>query len=355
MSEELKHIFDKSACISKRQMKEYIGGMMNREEARAIEHHLTYCEFCNEAIDGLMADQQASHTALDELNDKFIRDFYARQEANEIKNAKIIARNTPSTNPKKTIWLSITGIAAALLIGFAGMRYFDKQQNTTTPIIASNNNEPIPAPETDSPLAQNESATALKTTPIAPSSTTDKETQTTIAEKEETNLVTPTAATLPPTKNKTIAQAEPKKYNEKVENFSANEQKNTAAPTSENRRAKKAETMAVAGARSATPQAENADATSAANEDYADDKKLPLDNAHQLYEEGKYNNALALYKKQMNSSDTKTSQQAKLMAAKCYIALQDNTTAKKLLQQLAEEGNGSERRQAKRLLRKMEQ
>lgn len=345
MSEELQHIFDRSACISKRQMREYISGMMNREEIRAVEHHLSYCEFCSEAIEGLTNEQNASHHALDELNDQFIRDYYARQEANQ---AKALAVNTSSKN-KKAIWLSITGIAAALLICFVGIRYFNQLKSTNNLIIADTKLEQTPIQENQPASTQKQDELVYNSTPVQDSlAHGDKE----IKSVMDTSVST-IAMQAPISNSKksiALADASLNQKTERAKKAPAIEPKNARLIAKEQQTQNNADAVPLSGA-SVSPQtsgnAEEADITTEEN-------VTPNKEADKLFENGKYNAALSLYKKQMNNGEAKERQQASLMAAKCYLGLNDKATAKNILQQLADTGSGRVRRQARRLLRDIE-
>ena len=76
MSEQLKHIFDSSACLSKRQLKDYVTGIMSREESYALEHHVNTCFFCSEALDGMLEHSDALVT-VDQLNTGFLKDHFS--------------------------------------------------------------------------------------------------------------------------------------------------------------------------------------------------------------------------------------------------------------------------------------
>ena len=86
----------------------------------------------------------------------------------------------------------------------------------------------------------------------------------------------------------------------------------------------------------------------------ADASAKTLKDGDELYDAGEYKAAAISYKKQMNSSDSRTSQHATLMAAKSYIKLGQKDNAIKMLRTLAEEGSGTYKRQAKRMLKDLE-
>ena len=63
MNTQLNHIFDVSACLTRRQVKDYVSGSMIKEECHALEHHITSCPFCSEAIEGYQAHTAAAEAA----------------------------------------------------------------------------------------------------------------------------------------------------------------------------------------------------------------------------------------------------------------------------------------------------
>jgi FimV-like protein len=87
--------------------------------------------------------------------------------------------------------------------------------------------------------------------------------------------------------------------------------------------------------------------------DEGDGRKLSTANA--LYEAGNYGAAASSYKEQIGGDDKRTSQQATLMAARSYLKLGQKEKAKQLLQTLVNEGSGSQKRQAKRMLKDLEE
>ena len=75
MNEDLKHIFDQSACLTRRQVIDYADGSMNREEVHVIEHHLIGCPLCNTAVDAVLGNKQAL-PALESLNTVFLKEHF---------------------------------------------------------------------------------------------------------------------------------------------------------------------------------------------------------------------------------------------------------------------------------------
>ena len=74
MSEQQKHIFDKSSCLTKKQFKEYLSGGMAQEECHVAEHHINACFLCSEAIDGGFDNKEEALSAIQEINSNFLRE-----------------------------------------------------------------------------------------------------------------------------------------------------------------------------------------------------------------------------------------------------------------------------------------
>ncbi|MBK7690438.1 MAG: hypothetical protein IPJ31_04755 [Bacteroidetes bacterium] len=47
-------IFVHSSCVSKAQLLAYVQQKLDREEAYLVESHINDCQFCNDALDGLL-------------------------------------------------------------------------------------------------------------------------------------------------------------------------------------------------------------------------------------------------------------------------------------------------------------
>src|SRR5690606_5602807 len=129
MSEQLKHIFDNSACLSKRQLKDYVNTTMSREEQYAVEHHITTCFFCSEALEGMNRKDEAL-VAVDELNTNFLKDHFSlinpQIHLNSI--APTVQAQPIQRQRKKTTMqplLRPSALAAAALLGFAVLWYLD--------------------------------------------------------------------------------------------------------------------------------------------------------------------------------------------------------------------------------------
>lgn len=136
MSEQLKHIFDISACPTKRQMKDYLSGTMSREEVYAFEHHINSCMLCSEALEGMLENTEASLVGMNELSNNFLKDHLELHppqiHLNSIAHAA--PANLPTTKTKKTAsisWRSV-GIAAAFLLCLGLGWYFKNYQQNNS-------------------------------------------------------------------------------------------------------------------------------------------------------------------------------------------------------------------------------
>lgn len=117
----LAHIFDKSACLTKRQLKDYVTGVMAEEECYVVERHATDCSFCSEAIDGLGVYGEEAVNQLETLTPEFMHDHF--QKTLPPVHLNSIAAAGPasvSVKHKKSgiSWLHVSALAATLLLSF---------------------------------------------------------------------------------------------------------------------------------------------------------------------------------------------------------------------------------------------
>lgn len=144
-------ILDQSACLSKQQLIGYLNHNLFPEELRTVELHLSSCLLCSEALEGLEAVQNAE-TLLSSIAPPVLPAIILPEKPAERKEIKPEVKpvhvpsqkhlrvknqaeskepNKYNTNPRG-IWYKSIGIAAALIIGFGLVWYFelgsDKQQ-----------------------------------------------------------------------------------------------------------------------------------------------------------------------------------------------------------------------------------
>lgn len=58
MSERFNDLFVATQCPSQQQLLDYVQGRLSVEEQREVEKHITDCELCSDALEGLAAIQQ---------------------------------------------------------------------------------------------------------------------------------------------------------------------------------------------------------------------------------------------------------------------------------------------------------
>lgn len=367
-NEQLKHIFDNSTCLTKKQMKSYVTGSMTNEEAHAAEVHLNSCPLCNDAVDGLFAQQEAGFSAMQTLNADFLKDHFGNI------NPQVHLNTFTATNHAKHIDLHKkkakvhhlwrTASIAAGLVLLAGMLWYyrmlhedvNKQQiaqelpsvqreageSEPPPIVM---NEPIVA-QADKRPATNDKAAIAKTKTVNITHDAGG-----VQHDDTTQLVTgvyesPSAVN----EEKIIARSAPEKLPAKA---------NAAKALTNTRASENREDIPVAIAPRSMGNSYNMDAATGVAEIEKAVKKETisidrLDQAHKLYEAKRYNDALNIYLKEISSTkDNDYKDEARIGAAKCYLAAGDTTKAKVYLMTVYA-GRGEHKREAKKMLKEIE-
>jgi hypothetical protein len=142
MRQEVKHIFDSSACLTKRQLRDYVNGIMSSEECHALEHHINSCFFCSEAIDGITEHREAI-ASVEGLNTSFLKDHFSITHPHVHLNS--MALSAPAAGiPRKSRnqarvqpLLRPSGFAAFLLLALAIMWYLQSGRHTIASTPAS--------------------------------------------------------------------------------------------------------------------------------------------------------------------------------------------------------------------------
>jgi len=157
-------ILDQSACLSKSQLLGYLNRSLYPEELRAVELHLSSCTLCNDALDGLEAVQNAESLIASivppvlpaiivpekPVEKKEPEPQPAYVPSKKRSRAKINAESASSehnrynSNPKG-IWFRTIGIAAALIIGFGLIWYFELGSKAKMENLSDN----MPAADTE--------------------------------------------------------------------------------------------------------------------------------------------------------------------------------------------------------------
>ena len=391
MSEQLKHIFESSACLSRRQLKDYATGTMSREECYAVEHHVNTCFFCSEALDGMMEHSEALLT-VEQLNTGFLKDHFSLTNPQIHLNSLAPAAAAPAMQKRsktrgrvQPLLLKPSSIAAAILLGLGVMWYLEFGNEQVKPRQVAS--ATVAAATDETPVSEQSSSTEAVAVTDVPNSETASQLGLTSRQTEQRNFdddpqkVQPLIITDPKAgKDKQAAEAESKSSVAADAALAKTakakrEEINTSTISLPTTTVEKLPRIpsAAASFNEGLPSTRKAEhgaaivvkdkvvgsegATNSRKENSvgsADASAKTLKDGDELYDAGEYKAAAISYKKQMNSSDSRTSQHATLMAAKSYIKLGQKDNAIKMLRTLAEEGSGTYKRQAKRMLKDLE-
>lgn len=370
--EQLKHIFEPSACLSARQLKSYVSGKMVHEEAHAVEAHLMSCPFCSEAVEGLM-ETKGSLNTLEKLDAGFI----AKQlgvSTQEIKNITaappVTKANSYSTQPEKATrqpvnipWKPLA--AAAAFVGVVSIAWvmrdniFPKIEETSIAQEATKlTEEVIPA------IAYTPPAEVIDTTAIAADGVLTEQAP-----------VQPKAADVVPQDQKALLakkEAEKKTADAAKKDVAmmrsaqtqpaiAAEQK-AAAPTTNNATTTRAGNSftgpevppAMDRANVSAEAEEKKESSVDASKAIAKRASTGMEKADEFYNKGRYKKALKIYQDEMYDSRSNKRDAATYMAAQCHAAMGETKQAKTLLNSLIDK-NSYKKTQAQQLLDKLEQ
>jgi FimV-like protein len=393
MSEQLKHIFDSSACLSKRQLKDYVTGIMSHEESYALEHHVNTCFFCSEALDGMLEHSEALVT-VDQLNTGFLKDHFSltnpQIHLNSLAPAAAAApvqKRVRTRSKTQPLLLKPTSIAAAIILGFGVMWYLEfgrdqiKPRQIASGTVATTSDGKMASNEAevaDAAPVTEQSATAAASGQMGVMSSPDGGNQMNDQPQKVQPLIITDSKTGAENKSAEAAQKDITAPSATVAtNKAAFTKQHDASgtitlPTSKVEKLPTRNTSDITTIAAGAPakDGESSVFTSARKkgaDDEADDRTEVLDSrsdegdgrklstANALYESGNYGAAASSYKEQIGGDDKRTSQQATLMAARSYLKLGQKEKAKQLLQSLVNEGSGSQKRQAKRMLKDLEE
>lgn len=155
MKEQLLHILDQSVCLSRRQMRDYLSGSMEREEQHAVELHLISCPLCGMAMDGFETNSPEAVAGLNELNSRFLKAHFDTLVPQIHLNSMAPASAMPSTraqrqSQRQPVWKHAAVIT--LLLGvFAVAWYYEfgrtRSNYTSPPTQVAEPGDPIPQPE----------------------------------------------------------------------------------------------------------------------------------------------------------------------------------------------------------------
>jgi hypothetical protein len=391
--EQLLHIFEESACLTRRQMKDYVSGSMTNEESHAVELHLNACPFCNDAVDGMFA-QQEGNTAemIMGLDSDFLQDHLGRNNPRVHLNS-VTATHAHSNAQKRknkgnvTAFWRNTSIAAMLLLAI-GLLWFLKfgrensgnnlqlaQQPETqsTPVITDN----IPPKKT---LTTNTPATPVTVPSDAKTSTTATRPVERDAEDVAAVPSSPAAVSGNAAAQKQAANSDEREKKALADEVVVTQYKaplvDKYAPPAKNIKPEQVEKLPTRSTNSLAatpPDAYTGDSKKDITKDITKAKtdavsysiegvatrpagsvtKDNLAKAEDLFNKAQYESALRVYSREFDSEDKASRQKAMVMAAQCHTKLGNTAKAKQLLESVIDEG-GPEKRNARKLLKEME-
>ncbi len=114
-----KDIFKETTCLSEEQLRAYLHGNLSREERHQIEVHLSTCEFCSEALEGLIEMEQPDElpAIVQQIRSRFKRQLRRHHSRNR--------------KPKSYLWLIVIVfiIILILLIAYFAVDYTMKGEH----------------------------------------------------------------------------------------------------------------------------------------------------------------------------------------------------------------------------------
>lgn len=346
MSEPLNHIFDYSACLTRRQLKDYTAGNISAEERYAVEHHLNSCLLCSAAIEGIAMHNHACVT-LDEVSHSFLKEHFVKTSPQVHLNS--MALTAPAsvkkarTRSKSQGVVKPSTVAAAILLSIGALWYMeygkDMQLKPGISKASIISNEQ-PAEETSTVPFTTEPAE--QPAAVAEKTVTNEEVQP-IVDKQQKQPPWLTAAIEEKKESKTEKKGKETEVAIQKQSMPVKQEIQEVAPPATTEKMPVANIKEV---KEVKPKVEPKVNTEVIERD-------DNSNAEKLFQSRKYSAALSTYKKMMGSGDRRTRQEATLMAARCYMNMGKNGDATALLEELANNGNGSHKRTARRMLRAM--
>jgi hypothetical protein len=386
MKEQLIHILDQSVCLSRKQMKEYIGGTMQREEMHAAQIHLNSCPLCSMAMDGFEAHSEEALAAIASLNSGFLKEHFDNIAPQIHLNSIAPAASLPASHAHKSghiqpVWRTAS-IAAGILLVFGALWYieFGRDEHSASKQIAMSEAVPAPAsqqlaPGTDGSRRKSDASNESVKAVVAATESTGLDAKTTAANDDYVSEMSASPAAAPVTSKGLVNNEKPVALAAKAP-APAQAMTDTDA-SSRNRESQPGaretveklplrggdQEIASLSTKVYSPPKPSPQESYAVNTETLKKKELAkleeraapssMELGKESFDKGKYGIALGHYKKQMNSTSADRNQ-AKIMAARCYVALGNKARAAQLLQAVIDEGTGPERRAAKRELRAIE-
>src|SRR5690349_17724415 len=144
MKEQLTHILDQSVCLSRKQMKEYLSGMMQHEEMHAAEMHLNACPLCSMAMEGFELHSEEALSAIASLNSGFLKEHFdniaPQIHLNSMAPAAALTGSRSDRRQAQQLW-RVASVAAGILAIFGVLWYMEfgrEKQSSSAPLAMAN-------------------------------------------------------------------------------------------------------------------------------------------------------------------------------------------------------------------------
>lgn len=373
IKEDVKHIFDRSACLTKKQIETYLAGNMITEEVYAVEHHINGCPLCSMALDGMQLRKDALEV-VGQLNANFLQAPLdaAAQPAQSATSAylKNLKPKEVAGKPLMTGLKLLGGIAAcAGILWFVQKASKDKAPETNReeevvtvatapqteeqsvvveePLMAETPTEvveepvPQPQPVTSAPAtAQPAVTTPAPTVKIGPPPPADV--------KKPTVPPATTAKTPVPAKPAPVTAAKPV--------LTPPLKPNPVATPPPVVREEEPRPQPVAKQEEPRPQPKEEPKPPPPPPKKEEAEELPSDPlaaGRALMEKRNYNAAIGKMRNEMRSNNKARRQEAVMLVARCYQGLGNKERAKELLSSIVDEG-GPEKKNAKKMMKEVD-
>lgn len=365
IKEDVKHLFDRSACLTKKQFEAYLQGNMITEEVYAIEHHINGCPLCSMAMDGMQLRKDALVVA-NQMNTDFLADHLSALPPQSTSSA---ASYVKSLKPKEISTKPlITGVKVLVAIGAcAGILWFvqsvgknnantkteepqEEVVNVATPPKQEEQSvvieEPLIAeqPVAEEPLE--EVAPVTEQPVIGPPEDKPKPVVTTPAKPAAVPATTakpPVTTAKPPVTTAKPTVPPPTPVKPPV---------TKPAPPVVNQEEPKAEPPKPVVREEPIPQPK-VEQPAPKKEPVEELPNDPIAAGKALMDKRSYNAAINRMRSEMRSSNKARRQEAVILVAKCYQQLGNKERAAELLKSVVDEG-GPEKKNAKKLLKEVD-
>jgi hypothetical protein len=369
MKEQLIHILDQSVCLSRKQMKEYLNGTMLPEEAHAAEVHLSSCPLCSLAMEGFEEHSEEALAAISALNSGFLKEHFDNISPQIHLNSMAptaslsMAQSGRKRASVQPLW-RVSSIAAGLLLLFGLVWAWEHRSKETPALQKADLRENITKAGTaghGNSIAAGESVPSSTGQSIPPATAKAEQGSATNVNREASQNPGP----IPPNRTSIHNEAVPltvsdsKQMSQSGSGIEHSVAAKDVPPTS----TFKDYNPATDGLEeNKTAGNGNAESTTKAGTTTAPkytakqgtEEKADVELSENSYGRGSIKASLESARKGMNSADPHTRYHSMIIAAQCYQALGNTVKAEQLLQQVVDNGPGPERRQARRVLRKMQ-